>query len=99
VLIEKRAMEAFDEAVALRPANFRGPMLDPFELQEELVGMLIGSPAELPAVIRENLEPSPGVTAVAINPALQVHATDSLEHGWQLFATRRFLSSLSLEII
>jgi hypothetical protein len=39
VLIEKRAVKPFDEAVALWPPNLRRPMFDPFELQEELVGM------------------------------------------------------------
>ena len=51
VLVEQRAMEAFKEAIALRPANLGGSVFNFLELQEELVGMPIGPAAELAPVV------------------------------------------------
>ena len=54
VLVQERAVQSLDEAVALRPANLGGPVLDLFELQEQHVWVLIGPPAVLTAVVRQD---------------------------------------------
>ena len=54
VLIEQGAVEALDEAIGLRPAHLRGPVLDALELQEELLGMPVGPAAELASVVAED---------------------------------------------
>lgn len=45
VLVEQGPVQAFDEAVGLRPSDLGGAMLDVLELQEQFVGMAIGSSA------------------------------------------------------
>ncbi len=47
-------METLDEAVALRPADFRGSMFDPFQLEEEFVGMVVWPAAELASIVAQN---------------------------------------------
>jgi hypothetical protein len=54
VLIEEGPVEALDEAVGLGPADLGGPVLDVLELEEELVGMPVGTPTELAAVVGEH---------------------------------------------
>ena len=48
VFVEQRAVEPFHDAVGLRTVGLRGAMLDVLELQEQLVGVTVGTPAELP---------------------------------------------------
>ena len=55
VLVKHGAMEALDDAIGLRLAHLGGSVLDLFELQEEFVGMLVGPPAELTAIIRREV--------------------------------------------
>jgi len=54
MLVQQRPVKALDKAVALWPANFGGTMLDPFELQEQLVGVPVGAPAKLAAIVGED---------------------------------------------
>ena len=54
VLVEPGAMEALHDAVRLRALDAGGTMLDVLELQKQLVGMLVGPPAELTAVVGEH---------------------------------------------
>lgn len=54
VLVQQGSVQTLNKAVVLRPANFGGSMLDAFELQKQLVGMLIRPTAVLPAIVREN---------------------------------------------
>ena len=54
VLFEERAVEPLDEAVGLGSADLRGAVLDVLELQEELVGVLVGSAAVLAAVVAQD---------------------------------------------
>lgn len=51
MFIKQGAVQAFDEAVALRSADLGGAMFDSLQLQEELVRMPIRAPAELSAII------------------------------------------------
>ena len=51
VLAEQRAVQPFDNAVGLRPADLGVLVLDAFELQERLVGILVLAAAELAAVV------------------------------------------------
>lgn len=51
VLVEQGAVEAFEVAVALRAADPGGAVSDAFELEEELVGVLVGPAAEFAAVV------------------------------------------------
>ena len=44
VLVQKRAMQALDDAVRLRAFDARGAVLDLLQLQIEIVGMLVGLP-------------------------------------------------------
>ena len=48
VLVELGTVQALDDAVGLRTLHLGAAVLDAFELQEQLVGMLVVSPAELP---------------------------------------------------
>ena len=54
VLVKQRSMQPFDDAVGLRALDPGGAVLDLFELQKQLVGMLIGPAAELAAVVGEH---------------------------------------------
>lgn len=47
-------MKTFDDAVALRPADLSGSVLNVFQLEEEFEGMLVRTSAELPAVVAED---------------------------------------------
>ncbi|MNP50915.1 hypothetical protein D3C76_1452050 [compost metagenome] len=47
-------MQPLDKAVALRPAHLGGSVLNPLQLQEQLVGMMVRAPTELTSVIRQN---------------------------------------------
>lgn len=51
VLIEQSTVEPFHDAVGLRAVDVRGAMLEVLELQEQLVGMAVGAPAELAPVV------------------------------------------------
>ena len=54
VLFEERPVEPLDEAVRLGPADLRGAVLDLLELEEELVGVLVGPAAVLAAVVAQD---------------------------------------------
>lgn len=54
VLVEQRAVQPLDEAVALRPTDACGAVSNAFELQEQFVGMLIRATAELAAVVGQD---------------------------------------------
>lgn len=54
VLVEEGAVEALDDAVGLWAFDPRGAMLVVFELLEEFVRVLVGTPAELTAIVTEN---------------------------------------------
>ena len=47
-------MQPLDKAVALRPAYLGGPVLNPLQLQEQLVGVMVSSSAELAPVVRQD---------------------------------------------
>lgn len=47
-------MQPLDKAVALRPAYLGGSVLNPLQLQEQLVGMMVRAPAELAPVVRQD---------------------------------------------
>ena len=49
----KRALQALDKAVGLRPIDLGGPVLDLLELKEELVRVAIRPAAELAAVVAQ----------------------------------------------
>ena len=49
VLVEQGSVPAFEDAVALRPAT-RCLVLNALQLEEQLVGVLVGAAAELAAV-------------------------------------------------
>jgi hypothetical protein len=51
VLVEQCAMQPFGDAVGLRSFEPGGAMLDLFELQEQLLGVLIGPTAEFAAIV------------------------------------------------
>ena len=44
VLIEQGTMRPLDEAIALRATDLGGAMLNPFELQEQLIRVVVGPP-------------------------------------------------------
>lgn len=48
-------MQAFDEAVTLRPAHPRGPVRDILQLQEQLERVMILTAAVFPAVVGERI--------------------------------------------
>jgi hypothetical protein len=54
VFVQRGAVEAFDNAVGLRPLDPCGAVVDLFKLQEQLVRMLVGPATELAAIVREN---------------------------------------------
>ena len=54
VLVEQRAVEAFEVAVALRTTDLGGAVGDAFELEEELVWVVIGAAAEFAAIVGEH---------------------------------------------
>jgi hypothetical protein len=54
MFVEHSAMKAFDDAVGLRPSDFGRLVLDLFELQEELVRMLVRPAAEFAPIVREH---------------------------------------------
>ena len=54
VLVEQRAVEPLHDTVRLGPVDLGGAMLNVLELQEQLVGVAVGSAAELPSVVREH---------------------------------------------
>ena len=47
VFIQQGSMQSLDKAVALRPAHLGGSVLNPLQLQEQLVGMVVRAPTEL----------------------------------------------------
>ena len=51
MLVEQRAVQSFHDPVALRPADPGGLVGDAFQLEEQLVGVLIGPAAELAAIV------------------------------------------------
>lgn len=50
VLVEQGAVEALGDAIGLRPLDPRSPVLDLFQLQEQLVRVLVGAAAVFPAI-------------------------------------------------
>ena len=54
VLVEQGTVQALDDAVGLRALHLGASVLDALELQEQLVGMLVVSPAELPSIVRQH---------------------------------------------
>lgn len=54
-------MQALDDAVGLRPLDPGLAVLDALELQEQLVGMLVGPAAELAAVVAQRRVHRPAV--------------------------------------
>jgi hypothetical protein len=54
VFIQQGAMQPLDKAIALRPAHFGCLVFNPLQLQEQLVGVMVRSPAELTPVARQN---------------------------------------------
>ena len=54
VFVEQRAVETFHDAGRLRTVDPRGAVLDVLELEEQLVGIAVGAPAELTSVMREH---------------------------------------------
>lgn len=54
VLVEQGSVEAFEESVALRASDLGRAVRDAFELQEQFVRVLVGSAAELAAIVREH---------------------------------------------
>lgn len=53
-LLEQGAVHSLDEAVGPGRADLRGAVLDVFEGQEQLVGVLLRPAAELPAVVGQD---------------------------------------------
>src|SRR5262249_44377879 len=53
-LVEQRAVHALDEAVGAGGVDPRRSVLDPFHGEQQLVGVLVLAPAELPAVVGED---------------------------------------------
>ncbi len=51
VLIERRSVKSFDDAVGLWALDLGGAVLDRFELEEQLVRMPVGAATELPAIV------------------------------------------------
>ncbi len=47
-------MQSLDKAVALWPAHLGCPVLNPLQLQEQLVGMVVRAPTELAPVVRQD---------------------------------------------
>ena len=75
-------MQSLDKAVALRPAHPGCPVLNPLQLQEQLVGMVVRAPTELAPVIRQDgIDPRPGVATVAVQHGLQIHLANPLERA------------------
>ena len=54
VFVEQGAVQALDDAVALRSTDLGGLVGDALELEEQLVGMLILAAAELAAIVAEH---------------------------------------------
>ena len=54
VLVEQRAVQALDDAVGLRTPDAGSLVLDAFELQEQLIGMLVLAAAEFAAIIAQH---------------------------------------------
>jgi len=54
VFVQQGAVKTLDDAVALRPADLSGSVLNVFQLEEEFEGMLVRTSAELPAVVAED---------------------------------------------
>ncbi len=54
VFIQHGSMQPLDKAVALRPAHLGCPVLNPLQLQEQLVGMVVRAPTELAPIIRQD---------------------------------------------
>jgi len=69
VLVEKGSVEALDDAVGLRALDPCGAVLDVFELQEQLVRVLVGTPTELSACESAwNKDPVIGVIGIQKGP-------------------------------
>jgi len=74
-------MWPFDKAVALRPAYLGCPVLNPLQLQEQLVEMMVWTPTELTPVIRQDGIASCFVGLEKRQHRLQIHLTDPLERA------------------
>jgi hypothetical protein len=54
VLVEQRSVQPFDNSVRLRAFDARGSVLDLLDLEEQLVGVLVGSAAELATIVGQD---------------------------------------------
>ena len=54
VFVQQRSVEPLYSAVRLRPAHLGCPMFDLLQLQEEFVGVMVGSTAELAPVVEQD---------------------------------------------
>lgn len=54
VFNQQGSMQPFDKAVDLWPVYLGGPVLNPLQLQEQLVGMIVRAPAELAPIVRQD---------------------------------------------
>jgi hypothetical protein len=54
MLVQQRAMQALDDAVGLGPFDPGSPVGDAFQLQEQLVGMLVWAAAEFAPVVGQH---------------------------------------------
>ena len=54
MLVEEGPAQALDDAVGLRPFHAGAFVLDVFELEEQLVGMLVLAPAEFAAIVGQH---------------------------------------------
>ena len=81
VFVEKGAMQALDDVVGLRPLDPGSAVFDVFQLQEQLVGVLVGTALELAAIVGQN-HLDPGVLSLEGGQRVGVHQV----HGsdWQL---------------
>lgn len=73
VLVEHGAVEALDDAVRLRPAHLGGAVFDLFELQEQLVGVLVGDYGDMtsiaPSPLSRSIAPVSRCTRIAAIPS------------------------------
>lgn len=54
MLVQQGAVQPLHEAIALRAADLRSPMYDPFELQKQFVRMPIRATAKFPTIVRKD---------------------------------------------
>lgn len=54
MLVKQRAVQTFDDAVGLRAFDLGALVLDPLQLQEQLIGVLVLAATEFAAIIAEH---------------------------------------------